>query len=142
MKYGKPQDFLILVKDNIESAVCTSGKYMVYGRGELAQDFFGGKLKYNEENFYVHKNHHNFEEDKTVAEKPKKNVDISQEEQEKEAEIVEAPTNVTNAKEKKKVAEKPLTKYDIHLIMATKPGAEGEVQGEQPHLLKLGELGS
>ena len=98
---------------------------MVYGRGELAQDFFGGKLKYNEENFYVHKNHHNFEEDKTVAEKPKKDVDIAQEEQEKEAEIVEAPTNVTNAKEKKKVAEKPLTKYDIHLMMATKPGAGG-----------------
>ena len=47
-------------KDNIESAVCTFGKYMVYGRGELAQDFFGGGNKYNQETFYVHKNAQNF----------------------------------------------------------------------------------
>ena len=49
LKLGKPQNFLLLVEDNIGSAVCTSGKYMAYGRGKLAEDFFGGGIKYNQE---------------------------------------------------------------------------------------------
>ena len=94
-----------------------------------------------------------FEEDKTVEEK--KYIDKAAEDQEKEAETGEALTiitkaqemnktgenlgkesekgksNVTDAKDKKKVAEKSWTKYDIHL-MATKPGAGKRYRESSP----------
>ena len=48
---------------------------MAYGRGKLAEDFFGGGIKYNQETFYVHKNAQNFEEDKAEKGKADKEED-------------------------------------------------------------------
>ena len=128
LKLGKPQNFLLLVEDNIGSAVCTSGKYMAYGRGKLAEDFFGGGIKYDKDNFYVHKNSHNFEEDKTLKETVKETVEedknvkesvkkTPEDKVEEEAELGEGgssknvvkeadtgESNVTKVKEKKKAA--------------------------------------
>jgi len=112
VKLGKSQNFLLLVEDNIDSAVCTSGKYMAYGRGKLAQDFFGGGNKYNQETFYVHKNAQNFEEDKAEKGKADKEevkpveekVEVEKEKSKKEQEKdLEASVNVTKKGRRKKM---------------------------------------
>lgn len=113
VKYSKPKDFLLIVKDNIGSAVCTSGKYMAYGRGKIAEDFYGEGVKFNKDDYYIHKNPQNFEEEKCAEKMSENEEDILEEEQEEEAH-----PNVT--KEKEKIVSKPLTKYDLHLL-ATKP---------------------
>ena len=113
VKYSKPKDFLLIVKDNIGSAVCTSDKYMAYGRGKIAEDCYGEGAKFNKDDYYIHNNPQNFEEEKCDEKMSENEEDILEEEQEEEAH-----PNVT--KEKEKIVSKPLTKYDLHLL-ATKP---------------------
>ena len=66
MKYSKPKNFLLIVKDNIGCAVCTSGKYMAYRKGKIAKDFFGRGINFNKDDYYIHKNSHDFEEEKLL----------------------------------------------------------------------------
>lgn len=123
IKYSTPQNFLIIVEDNINSAVCTSGKLMVYGKGEIADKFFKGGIQYDKEVFFVHKNAHNFEENTNI------NTEIDQEkgtdtEEVDNVEIHNAQVQTVTEKpgpSKSKVNhnKRPLTKYDRYLL-ATK----------------------
>ena len=54
------------MEDNVDSAACTSGKFMVYGKGNIASKFFNNSLKFNKKDFFVHKKALNFEEDSSV----------------------------------------------------------------------------
>ena len=117
-KYSKPQNFLLILEDNINSAVCTSGKLMVYGKGDIAQKFFNDGINYEKDKFYIHKNVHNFEEETQVK-------DDKAKETTKEKEIPMMPKESTKEKAKvtpkemakEKPKEKPLTKYDEFLQM-------------------------
>ena len=63
------------MEDNLNSVVCTSGKIMAYGRGEIFKKFLNGGLKHNKEEYFVHKNSHDFTEDKINKKDIKKTSD-------------------------------------------------------------------
>ena len=65
-KYSKPQNFLLLLEDNVGSAPCTTGKLMAYGKGNVAERFVKEGLKYNNKEFYFHKTTHNFSENTEI----------------------------------------------------------------------------
>jgi hypothetical protein len=65
-KFGQSPNFLLIMEDNVDSAACTSGKFMVYGKGKIASKFFNNSLKFNKNDFFVHKKALNFEEDCSV----------------------------------------------------------------------------
>ena len=76
---------------------------MVYGKGKICDDFLNDDLKYNKDDYYVHKNVHNFEEDKKVNAAIKivnENADINAE-----------PGPSKQIKQKKA----PLSRYDLFL---------------------------
>ena len=65
VKYNRPQNFLLILEDNIheagqEQSAKTAGKYMVYGRGAIKDNFLKDGIKYNALNFVMHANAHNF----------------------------------------------------------------------------------
>ena len=65
MKYNRSQKFLLILEDNIheagqEQSAKTAGKYMVYGRGAIKDNFLKDGIKYNAQNFVMHANAHNF----------------------------------------------------------------------------------
>ena len=70
-KFKREQNFLLIVQDNIhetghEQSAKTAGKNMVFGRGPLKQQFIEGGLKYNDDEFYMHKNSYNFTREKII----------------------------------------------------------------------------
>lgn len=71
-KYSKPQNFLLILQDNVGSAACTSGKLMVYGKGNVAERFLKEGVKYNSEEFFFHQTTHNFSENMEIKYKVKK----------------------------------------------------------------------
>ena len=85
MKYSKPKNFLLIIEDNIGSAVCTSGKYMAYGIDKIAEDFYDGGVKFNKDDYYIHKNPQNFEEEKRAEKLSENKEDTVEDEQEEEA---------------------------------------------------------
>ena len=108
VKYNRPQNFLIIMEDNINSAACTNGKLMVYGKGKICEDFFKDGINYNKAEYFVHKNVHNFEEDKKVSDGTKK--------VNKNA-IIDAEPGCSKPVKQKKA---PLSKYDIFLAQTKK----------------------
>ena len=83
-KYSKPKNFLLIVEGYIWFAVCISGKCMAYGKGIIAEDFDGGWVRFNKDDYYIHKNPHNFEEEKHDEKLSENTEDIVEEEQEEE----------------------------------------------------------
>ena len=71
-KYSKPQNFLLILQDNVGSAACTSGKLMVYGKGNVAERFLKEGVKYNSEEFFFHQTTHNFSENMEIKHTVKK----------------------------------------------------------------------
>jgi hypothetical protein len=92
-KYSRPQNFLIIMEDNINSAACTSGKLMVYGKGAVSDKFFSQGLKFNNTDYFVHKNTHNFEQDIEVKKKAVEEEEEGEEE-EGEEELGQEDTNL------------------------------------------------
>ena len=69
-KLNLPQDFVIIMLDNVhkvdsdgKSKSKTAGKYMVYAKGTCKDKFLGDGIKYSKDQFYVHKNNYDFEEE-------------------------------------------------------------------------------
>ena len=66
LKLDRPQDFLLLVKDNIHEdggGSKTAGKYMVFGKGAAKDMFLNGGIAYSREGFYMHENNTDFTEE-------------------------------------------------------------------------------
>ena len=66
LKLDRPQDFLLLVKDNIHEdggGSKTAGKYMVCGKGAAKDMFLNGGIAYSREGFYMHENNTDFTEE-------------------------------------------------------------------------------
>ena len=59
------------MEDNVDSAVCTGGKLMVYGKGPISEKFYGEGLQFNTTDYYVHKKASDFEEDMSKKTKEK-----------------------------------------------------------------------
>ena len=69
-KLNLPQDFAIIMLDNVhkvdsdgKSKSKTAGKSMVYAKGTCKDKFLGDGIKYSKDQFYVHKNNYDFEEE-------------------------------------------------------------------------------
>ena len=71
-KLNLPQDFLILVKDNvhdkIEGGSKTANKYLVYGKGAAKEMFLKEGLNYDMSKFYLHANNVDFTEEEVIKE--------------------------------------------------------------------------
>ena len=68
VKYNKPQNFLLILEDNIHQSghdygAKTAGKLMVYGKGPIREKFLKTGIKYNLREYVMHANAHNFEVD-------------------------------------------------------------------------------
>ena len=68
VKYNKPQNFLLILEDNIHQSghdhgAKTAGKLMVYGKGSIREKFLKSGIKYNSRDYVMHANAHNFEVD-------------------------------------------------------------------------------
>jgi len=82
LKFDRPQDFLLLVKDSIHEVSGgskTAGKYMVYGKGQAMEMFLHGGVSYSRDSFYIHENNIDFTE-KTVKQDNDENEDTDEEE--------------------------------------------------------------
>ena len=106
-KLGNEQDFLIIVRDNIhqagmEHSAKSAGKLMVYGKGSVKRDFMGEGIKFNKDEYYVHANSHNFEEE--IYEKDSDEEDNDDSNGENEA---EEDTREQRKKKSKKSKPKP-----------------------------------
>ena len=68
VKYNKPQNFLLILEDNIHQSghdhgAKTAGKLMVYGKGPIREKFLKTGIQYNPCEYVMHANAHNFEVD-------------------------------------------------------------------------------
>ena len=77
VKYNKPQNFLLILEDNIhqagqEQSAKTAGKLMVYGKGTIKENFLKDGIVYDPLNYVMHANAHNFEVEDKVKKKKKK----------------------------------------------------------------------
>ena len=66
VKYNKPQNFLLILEDNIhqagqEQSAKTAGKLMVYDKGAIKENFLKYGIKYDPLKYVMHANAHNFE---------------------------------------------------------------------------------
>ena len=75
-KYNREQNFIVIMKDNVHKSVHggagTADKFMVYGKGDIMDIFLGEGIKYDNENFYIHKNTFDFAEENNRANNIKK----------------------------------------------------------------------
>ena len=64
--FNREKNFIIIMEDNIHSKhsskSATGGKLMVFGRGDLMEKFFSEGIKYNVEDYFMHANTADFEE--------------------------------------------------------------------------------
>ena len=64
--FNREKNFTIIMEDNIHSKhsskSATGGKLMVFGRGDLMEKFFSEGIKYNVEDYFMHANTADFEE--------------------------------------------------------------------------------
>ena len=67
-QHSRSPNFLLILEDNVNSAECTSGKMMVYGKGSIAQQFFYVGIKFSKDDFYLHKRATDFLEDRQKVE--------------------------------------------------------------------------
>ena len=66
-------NFLLLVENNVQSphvsnASNMAGKTLMFGAGQLKQDFLHNRLRFKKEKYFVMKNADNFEEERDVWE--------------------------------------------------------------------------
>ena len=62
-KYGKPENYLLLVENNIHtvgSGSETAGKVMAFAAGPLKEKFLGEGIKYNDTEYFLHANYYDF----------------------------------------------------------------------------------
>ena len=63
-KYKKERNFIVIVEDNVlGKGAQTNGKLMVYGCGSIKERFMTNGIKFNSEEFYMHANHTDFQEE-------------------------------------------------------------------------------
>ena len=67
-QHSRSPNFLLILEDNVNSAECTSGKMMVYGKGSIAQQFLYEGIKFSKDDFYLHKRATDFLEDRQKVE--------------------------------------------------------------------------
>ena len=90
-KYKKERNFIVIVEDNVlGKGAQTNGKLMVYGCGSIKERFITNGIKFNSEEFYMHANHTDFQE----------------EEVRKTKSVLEAEKSEKSTKQEKNVAEK------------------------------------
>ena len=64
-KFDRRQNFLVLMEDNIheqghDNSAKSAGKVMAFGMGPLKEKFISGNLKFNNSDYIIHKNAHDF----------------------------------------------------------------------------------
>ena len=71
VKYNRPQNFLIILEDNIhqggEKGAKTGGKLMAFGRGALKHKFIKEGIHFDPSKFFMHANAHNFTEEEVIV---------------------------------------------------------------------------
>ena len=64
--FNRERNFILIMEDSIHSKhskSATGGKLMVFGRGDLMKNFLNEGIIYNADDFYVHANTADFEEE-------------------------------------------------------------------------------
>lgn len=72
-KYNKDRNFIVIMEDNVlGKGALTSGKYMVFGSGEIKERFLSEGIKFDQEKYYMHANHTNFQMEKVTDKQTEK----------------------------------------------------------------------
>ena len=66
-KFNKDRNFIVIMEDNVlGKGAATSGKYMVFGSGALKERFLSEGIKFDQEKYYMHANHTDFQMEKVT----------------------------------------------------------------------------
>ena len=72
-KYNKERNFIIIMEDNVlGKGAATSGKFMVFGSGTIKEKFLSEGIKFDQEQYYMHANHTDFQMEKVNDEQTMK----------------------------------------------------------------------
>ena len=82
-KFNKPSNHILIMQDNVlGKGAPSSGKYMMYGEGELKDAFLQDGLKYDMEKYYIHANHIDFQKKEVKVAKKSRSKEASPKKQE------------------------------------------------------------
>ena len=72
-KFNKERNFIVIMEDNVlGKGAATSGKFMVFGSGTIKERFLSEGIKFDQEQYYMHANHTDFQMEKVNDEQTKK----------------------------------------------------------------------
>ena len=121
--FNRERNFILIMEDSIHSKhskSATGGKLMVFGRGDLMKNFLNEGIIYNADDFYVHANTADFEEE--VLNKISEPANGGGEDDDRVGAKPDLEKVAKRAKHQKKIPEasRPLTKYDLYLRASQK----------------------